>query len=305
MAVKYLPCGGAHPLQMLKNMWFAFRNQGDVNHITGDCHYIALAMNPRKTILTVHDCAYISWLSGVRKWCFQWLWFGLPCRIAHRVTTIYSSTRDELAKVVKKRLSNVIVIANCVDPNVSFCEPVVSAKPRFLQVGTQKQKNLDRVAAALDGMDCHLRIIGELSREQTEILSAHHIEYSNVWNISDEELVEEYVACTAVLFVSLEEGFGLPILEAQASGRPLITSDLSPMCDVAGEGALLADPHDEESIRRQVESVLRGNVREELVQLGLQNVKRYSACEIAGCYLDLYKMLFERSSSLREERKKR
>ena len=64
-----------------------------------------------------------------------------------------------------------------------------------------------------------------------------------------EEVVALYQSCDAVCFVSTYEGFGLPILKAQAVGRPVLTSDISPLREVAGEGALKVDPLDVAAIR--------------------------------------------------------
>ena len=59
------------------------------------------------------------------------------------------------------------------------------------------------------------------------------------------------------MFASTYEGFGLPILEAQAIGRPVITSQQPPMCDVAGKGAVLVDPFDPSAIRHGLERIVQ------------------------------------------------
>ncbi len=110
--------------------------------------------------------------------------------------------------------------------------------------------------------------------------------------LTDGELVEAYRRCDMVVFASLYEGFGLPILEAQAMGRPVITSNFGAMREAAGDGALLVDPYSVEAIR---EAVLRVKnepaLREELVRKGLRNVERFRAETVAARYGELYRGL--------------
>lgn len=81
----------------------------------------------------------------------------------------------------------------------------------------------------------------------------------------------------------------MPIIEAQAIGRPVVTSNLSPMCDIAKNSALLVDPYDVSSIRAGIERVITdSSFRSTLVQRGLENASRFSAPQITEQYLALY-----------------
>ncbi len=162
-------------------------------------------------------------------------------------------------------------------------------KPVLLQVRAKVNKNIVRVAAALKGISCHLRIIGELSLDQREALEQNEIEYSNVSGISNEEIVAEYVNCDMVVFASTYEGFGMPIAEANAVGRPVVTSNIPPMAEVAGEAACLVDPLDVDSIRAGIVRVIEDRgFRETLVERGFANAKRFAPAKIAQQYTDLY-----------------
>ena len=93
-----------------------------------------------------------------------------------------------------------------------------------------------------------------------------------------------------VCFASIYEGFGMPILEAQATGRPVLTSKLEPMSEVAGEEALKIDLLDRSTIRSGVERLLNEPVlRSDLVQKRFANVRGYTTGSIAARYAEIYR----------------
>lgn len=110
--------------------------------------------------------------------------------------------------------------------------------------------------------------------------------------LTDEELVQAYRRCDMVVFASLYEGFGLPILEAQAMGRPVITSNFGAMREAAGGGALLVDPYSVEAIREAVLRITREPaLREDLIAKGRENAERFRAEAVAARYGELYRNL--------------
>jgi glycosyltransferase involved in cell wall biosynthesis len=110
--------------------------------------------------------------------------------------------------------------------------------------------------------------------------------------LTDAELVEAYRRCDLVVFASLYEGFGLPILEAQAMGRPVITSNFGAMREAAGDGALLVDPYSVEEIRAAILRVKNEpGLREELVRKGRENAERFRAEVVAARYAELYRQV--------------
>jgi len=110
--------------------------------------------------------------------------------------------------------------------------------------------------------------------------------------LTDEELVAAYRRCDMVVFASLYEGFGLPILEAQAMGRPVITSNFGAMREAAGDAALLVDPYSVEEIRAAILRIKNEpGLREELVRKGRENVERFRAKAVAARYAEIYRRL--------------
>ena len=95
------------------------------------------------------------------------------------------------------------------------------------------------------------------------------VEYSAQSKLTDAEMQEAYATSDFLLFASTLEGFGMPILEAQMVGLPVITSHIAPMNEVAGDGALLCDPRDCNAIRGCIERVTSdAQLREKLIQKG-------------------------------------
>ena len=90
---------------------------------------------------------------------------------------------------------------------------------------------------------------------------------------TDEELGVLYSGALALLFPSLQEGFGWPILEAQSCGCPVITSNRAPLTEVAGEAALLIDPENEAAAAELIAARLDSLA--ELREAGFENLKRF------------------------------
>lgn len=291
------PCRRATPVALLRNLWWAgsFRN-AEVLHQTGDIHYAVLGMRRARTVLTIHDLRFIEETSGLKRWFFQWLWLELPCRRAAAVTVISDFTRQRLLAACRVRPDKVRVIPNCVAPEfIPLEKPWPVTTPRLLLVGTTPNKNLERVVAACAGLDVSLCLLGRLSEEQTKLLENAGLKFEEHSGLSRAGVVELYQSCDLIGFVSTYEGFGMPILEAQATGRPVLTSNTEPMATVAGEGALLVDPFDEDDIRRGLTRLIgEPALREALVRKGFENVARYSPEAVAGQYAELYRDVIEK-----------
>ena len=287
----YVPCYRADPFSCLRNILFVFshRNKNGINHITGDIHYCILALINCKSILTIHDtCLLENTKYFFKKLLFLIFWYLIPLWITNEIICISINTKNELQKLTKRKDINVIY--NAVDPMFKFFPKEFNReKLIILQIGTGWNKNLYNIVFALSSIPCHLRIIGKLSYKQRECLEINNIDYSVSSDLTDAEIVNEYINCDIVCFCSIFEGFGMPPIEAQAVGRPVLTSYIEPMTEIAGDGALFVNPHDISEIRAGILTIIQNDViRETIVNCGFINVKRFDHKLIAEQYLQLY-----------------
>lgn len=280
--------------QVLSDVLRLWRIRADIYHVTGDINYFVLLLPWCKTVLTVHDIGhYLYGLRGIRRWLYGWLWLKLPIRMAARVTAVSAQTRADITKYLKGVRNDIEVIENCHSPIYRpIAKPFETRCPRVLQVGAKPYKNVPRLVEALKGIRCCLVIIGEVDAGLQEILEKSGLEYECHVNLSRAEVYEQYLQSDLVSFVSEGEGFGMPIIEAQAVGRPLITANIPPMSDVAGEGACLVDPMDVGAIRAGLRRIIDDEAyRAHLVAQGFKNVTRFSSVAIGNRYRTLYTQL--------------
>lgn len=263
-----------------------------VHHVTGDVHYLALALPRRGLVLTIHDCAPLHRLRGLRRAVLRWCWYVLPVLRARVVTVISENTAAELRCWVPRRAwKKIRVVPNPVDPGFTAApREWAGGCPVFLQVGAGWNKNLERVVEALEGTGARLSVVGPVDDQRQRRLAEGGVPIDFLGRVGDDRLVRAYQECDALLFASLFEGFGMPIIEAQATGRPVITSNRSSMPEVAGTGALLVDPEDVAAIRA---AVLRlrddADLRESLIEQGFRNIARYRPESVAAAYVDAYR----------------
>ncbi|WP_394358021.1 glycosyltransferase family 4 protein [Methylococcus mesophilus] len=246
--------------------------------------------------MTILDCVTLERMHGIKRQLLWLLWYWLPEKRCAAIVVISESTRQQVLQYLHCDPNKVRVIyCNISEEFKPGPRPFNVSRPRLLQIGTTANKNLVRLAAALDGVECELVIIGQLSSLQTEALRQHHVRYENWVGLSRDALVAQYQRCDMVVFASTYEGFGLPIVEANAVGRPVVTSKLWSMPEVAGDAACLVDPFDVASIRAGICRVIDDAAyRERLVENGFENVNRFQIEAIAKQYADLYRSVHAR-----------
>lgn len=277
-------------LPRLRDALRARRYMGSVNHVTGDVHYLTYFLSKSSTVLTIHDTDMVDRARGLKRFLLWFFWLWLPVRRCASVVTISHESKLHLLRYVHCDPTKINVIYDPVSDLFQFKNyPPITGRFKFLLIGTQHNKNLERVIASVAALKVELIIVGKLKAHHLALLRQHSVTFRNLFCLTDPELLAVYHEAHALLFVSTSEGFGLPIVEAQAVGRPVITSAREPMVEVAGVGALYVDPEDMKAIRAACVRVMtEADLRENLIRAGATNASRFAAATVAEEYARLY-----------------
>lgn len=284
-----LPCWGFSFKSIFLNILFVLKYWNKNVHVVGDVHYCSIFL--RKSILTIHDLSHLKRKTkDIKYYILLIFWYYIPMKRAKCVTCISEEVKRQLIDLFPFVESKIFVIYNPIRKEFHYIPKKINKdKPIILHIGTRSNKNLPRVIKALDGIKCQLIIVGHCSEEIKELLRLHFIDYLLFENMTDNEIFDIYSQADIISFPSIFEGFGLPIIEAQTVGRPVLTSDLSPMNEVAGNAAWYVDPYNVDSIREGFQCLIdSSSVRENLISLGFENVKRFSLNNISSQYFNLY-----------------
>lgn len=289
MPLVELPYPSNSFLNRFKNIVWLRRNVKGPIHITGHDHYLLCKKFKYPAILTVHDVEALKRKKGLKRKLFKLLWFDLPLSKSDHVTTISKTTLDELKAICHFKTPTSVIFNPLASDLKRKSKEFNPDKPRVLHIGTKKNKNLKNTLKAFSDVPCTLTIVGPDTTELDISLRDFKQEVVRKQNLSREELIAEYHQCDLLSFLSLEEGFGLPILEAQAIGRLVLTSNVSSMPEIAGEGAFFANPHEVNSIHETVQRLLNNPLeRDKVIEAGFRNIKRFETKTIGENYAQIY-----------------
>ncbi len=240
--------------------------------------------SPVPSVVTVHDLTHLHFYS--RAHALYYRHFFLPLyRRCEAVVCVSDYTRREFIEWSGMPASRVHVVLNGVSPQFSANTETLGLPYRYvLYPGNHRSyKNLDRLVCAyarsgLRDMDVHLVMTGT---ENVELMNLARNEGVEAYvhfagRLADADLPRVYRGAEAIAFVSLYEGFGLPIVEAMASGVPVLTSNVSAMPEVAGDAALIVDPYSVDDIARALRQLMvEPGLRAELAGRGREQVRRF------------------------------
>jgi glycosyltransferase involved in cell wall biosynthesis len=236
----------------------------------------------RRQLVTMHDATPFRYPKTFRR-TFVGFYFGmyaLLSRTARQLVTVSEFSASELAAVLRVPVERFLV-AGCAADSLCGIEPVRPdldlPDDHYLVVVT---------AVARSGR--HVIVVGLAGDQQvfnsTGSLSGHAIVPGR---LSDAELVWLYQNSRALIFPSKYEGFGLPPLEAQMLGCPVVTSHAASLPEVCGDGALYFDPDDPATLIAQLDRLeADAGLADDLRHRGAVNAKRFSWTASAGKIVD-------------------
>ena len=232
---------------------------------------------------------------------------ALGIRRARRIIAVSESTKADLIRYTGISQDRITVIPNGVNHRVFRPNGSKPAEfPYLLYVGSERpRKNLSRLLAAFaqlkrSGKFHNLKMvkIGSAGRSTTfreatvEAVKGLGLDGDVIFtqHLTDQQLSAYYSSAIALVYPSLYEGFGLPILEAMACGCPVITSNLSSLPEVAGDIALLVAPNNIEGLyKAMVRVVADTDLRRQLIARGLKHSHKFSWAQTAAATLEVYR----------------
>jgi glycosyltransferase involved in cell wall biosynthesis len=258
--------------------WVLHREKPDVFHAP---HYVLPPATRRRSVVTIHDCIHLMFPQYLRNrgayfYARASMWSA--AHQAHRILTVSEASKRDIIHFFSVRPEKVVVVYNAIEERFSETpseEAIERVRERYqlnhpfvLYVGNIKpHKNLVRLIEAFAELrrrgfdELKLLIIGdEISKLPALRRAVHthrlHKHVRFLGYLEDETLASLYRLASVFVFPSLYEGFGLPPLEAMASGTPVVTSNVSSMPEVTGDAAVLVDPYSVESIVEGIARVL-------------------------------------------------
>jgi len=236
---------------------------------------------------TIHDLIHlhIPGKAGLAKKLFYNMLIKPSAQRASMIFTVSEYSRQDILEWTGLPSERVLVVGNGISAAFSADGPSYDPGfPYLLHVGNTKgHKNVGRLveAFAQANIDKNIRLIctGNLSGQILAIIRKRGLENRVIshTNLSETQLSSYYRGALGVTFPSLFEGFGLPVLEAMASGVPVLTSDVTALPEVAGDAAILVDPYQVDAIAYGLEKLANDQaLRERLIAAGKERAQNFS-----------------------------
>ena len=285
---------------------YSIKEQIELNQKIPDCdlfwspHYNIplLPIKAKKRMVTIHDVYHLAFydtLSFSQK-MYAKLLINQAVKKSDVILTVSNFSKNEIIKYTQTK-KNIEVVYNGVDENL-INNKKIDKENYILYVGNVKpHKNLVRALKAfkkIDNQNLIFKIVGKKDNfitkdtevEQLAIELGNRVEFTGY--VEDSKLVELYKKAKIFLFPTLYEGFGIPPLEAQACGTPVICSNVASLPEVGGESVLYCDPCDINDIADKITLLLEDkSLQNELIQKGYENLKRFSWEKSAKKIIDI------------------
>ena len=294
-----------------EQLHFPFRQlRGKVLHSP---HYNVPVLRQKRLAVTVHDLIHLLFpevLNSSLKSAYARFLMNAVKRRATRIIAVSENTRRDLIERLGIKPERIRVIHNAISESFKAEDDEVRIRQLsaqlslpaeyLLAVGIDKpHKNLARLIEVLAALwqskrlALPLVIVGvdparsALPKLAADLRAADKVHFVAPAGYGEMPVI--YQRARALIFPSLYEGFGLPVLEAQAVGTPVAASNAASLPEVAGEGALFFSPTDQEGMGYQITKLVEDeSVRARLRSTGLENIKRFSWRESARQTLEVY-----------------
>ena len=321
------------PDRYLNILWYRWRVPLYANYFTGPAdiyHGLDFGLPPLRgrvhKVVTVYDLSFLEHEETAVPSLAAYLKKVVPESVAAAdvVAAISHATKQTLIEHYKLPPEKITVIPCGVAPHFQrITDPALLEetrrkfdleRPLILSVGTlePRKNHLGLIKAFHEvqkrkGSSAMLALAGgkgwlyeETQRIVTELKLENKVRF--LGRVSDLELITLYSLADVFAFPSFFEGFGIPPLEAMACGTPVITSNISSLPEIAGDAAILVDPHDTNAIANAITRIVEDEqLQEELRQKGYLQAQRYTWSKTASKMLSVYQKLYKGVTDFSEE----
>lgn len=241
----------------------------------------------RNMVVTVHDVAFEAYPQTFNKTFLYAYRFMIPriLRSANKVITVSEFSKDEIVKYYGIERNKISVVYNAVNPIFHECEDKrLNAQKYLLAVSSLNyRKNFPAILEAFSifektDEETFLYVIGDLDNGNFADVDVEKYKSDSrvkfLGRVTDEELIRYYSNAAAFVYPSLYEGFGIPPLEAQSCGCPVLVSYIPPLREVVGDSGVYCNPYDVNNIAAAMTDVISNTST--LRSKGSVNVCRFS-----------------------------
>ncbi len=276
-------------------------------------NYFSSLFVPCKSVITLHDMNYkaVPQSFGTAQKILRSIFTRISIAKSAAIVTVSHFSKQEILKYTGYK-KDIFVIYNAPNSDLLSCKnksslPHVEYKDYILAVGsTHPHKNLNRLLEAFTLRNNYLLnegkpllslvLTGLPKRAHGDLLqkieiSAFRKQIHVLGYVSNEELASLYKGAIALIFPSLYEGFGIPPLEAMCFDCPVVCSDAASIPEVVEQAAILIDPYDSDSIAKGIRNVCENSRRSQLIELGRQQVLKFSWMRSGQQIISMYRYL--------------
>jgi len=263
--------------------------------------------SPVPYVITIFDLSYLHYPELFNKGDLYQLtnWTKYSIKGAKHILAISKSTKDDIVKNYGVDPKKITVIYIGYDKKLfkhQSEEKIQSVKKIYkisgdyiIFVGTlQPRKNLERLIEAFSQLSYHLQLVivgkkGWLYHSIFKKVKDLDIEEKVIFTdyVPDSDLPSLICGAKAYVLPSLWEGFGIPVIEAQACGVPVVVSNVSSLPEIVADSGILVDPEKTDSIANGIKKSLDAKTRTDLVKRGFENIKRFSWEKCVGETLEV------------------
>lgn len=279
---KNIVLGSGRMAAIFRQLWLRGLKVDPADLVYSPTHH---AIRHKKQIITIHDLISLRF---PRQHYSQYLYFKYKIpqilKDCVAVFTVSQATRHDISRTYNYPIDRIHVVPNSINPSSLAIDEATEPQPYLLMVGARySHKNVEEVIANADLWKSHYKLIvtscgGKYRSHLEDMVSTSNLKGSVDFldYIDRDSLIKLYRDCTALIYPSKWEGFGIPPLESLACGRPVIVSDIPAHREVLDDSAFFVRLGDRASWKKAFISIESGDAVSEKLNLGKTRLSVYT-----------------------------